>query len=132
MAVTEEAARDITRRATTRACDMCGETVRVVVTSSGRRLELDQEPSPAGTVVPVQTTRGEWRARVLTGEELPAQETAWRRHSATCAGGEQARRRERARRPRCRVCSGLLDAVLVDRESYRTHPACDTGREDGR
>jgi hypothetical protein len=95
------------------------------MTVGGKRMPLDPDPSPEGTVVPVtDPTLGD-RARVLTGTELPAQEPAWVAHWATCPDSAQYRRRQTALAPRCKVCEGPMDAQLARLERWTTHPSCD-------
>jgi hypothetical protein len=109
----------------TDVCRDCGGPVLPVITEQGRRLELDPDPHPDGTVVRVMVD-GRPLARVLTGLELPALETAWRRHTATCPESSEARRRRARAAPRCRVCTGPLDPNLAAHEpQHDTHPACD-------
>jgi hypothetical protein len=63
-------------------------------------------------------------ARVLTGLELPALETAWRRHTSTCPESPEARRRRARAAPRCRVCGGAMDPELTALETWDCHPSC--------
>jgi hypothetical protein len=106
-------------------CSDCGGPVVWVITEGGRRVELDPDPAPDGNVVPV-LTEGHRRARILTGDALPAQEPAWRRHSTTCPESLDARARRARQAPRCRVCTGPLDQALAAAEPHHdTHPACD-------
>jgi hypothetical protein len=105
-------------------CRGCGGPVLVVVSEQGRRLELDPDPHPDGTVVRVMVDDRPL-ARVLDGGQLPALEAAWRRHTATCPESPEARRRRARQAPRCRVCTSALDAILAAAEPYDTHPACD-------
>lgn len=108
----------------TDVCRDCGGPVLVVVSEQGRRLELDRDPHPDGTVVRVLVD-GRPLARVLPGDQLPAQEQAWQRHTATCPESPAARRAKARQAPRCRVCTGPLDQALADVENHDTHPACD-------
>lgn len=102
------------------ACRSCGEPIRWFLTITGRRIPIDPTPHPAGTVIRITDENGRVRARVLTGNELPAQETAWRDHRATCT-------RIRAG-PRCTRCQGLLDPDVAEAEPWHTtHPTCDPG-----
>lgn len=111
--------------ADTATCSDCGGPVLRVITEGGRILELDADPHPDGNVVPV-TADGRPVARVLTGDQLPAQEPAWQRHTTTCPESPDARRRRARQAPRCRVCTGPLDQALAAAEPHHdTHPACD-------
>jgi hypothetical protein len=106
-------------------CSDCGRPVLVVVSEQGRRLELDPDPVDGGNIVPFDVD-GRPLARVLAGDQLPAQEPAWQRHAATCPESADARRRRARLAPRCRVCTGLLDQALAAAEPHHgTHPACD-------
>lgn len=107
----------LTGTAPAKPCPRCGRPIRWVLTGTGRRIAIDLDPDPAGTVVRGEDPGdGTVRARVLTGVEMPAQETAWTRHEATC----------RARLgPRCRTCRGPMDAGLARSERWTTHPSCD-------
>lgn len=98
-------------------CPRCGRPIRWVLTGTGRRIAIDPEPDPAGTVIRVEDpSDGTVRARILTGVEMPAQETAWIRHEAIC----------RVRPgPLCRTCRGPMDAGLARSEGWTTHPSCD-------
>jgi hypothetical protein len=104
-------------------CPLCQGPVRRVVTELGRRIALDPDPHPEGTIVPL-TVAGRTRARVLTGERLPAQETAWRDHDLTCPEGRAAKQRAARLRPRCTVCGNPLDELLIAMEPSTTHPCC--------
>ena len=55
-------------------------------------MPLDPDPHPDGNVVLVTLDDGAIRGRVLTGDELPAQQTAYVRHDRTCARSPQAAR----------------------------------------
>ena len=108
-------------------CTDCGGPVRTIITAeTGRRVELDPEPHPAGTVVPVLVD-GRLVGRVLDGGQLPAQVPAWRRHDATCPRSAAARRHADRTAPRCTACQGKLDPVLARVEPHHDeHPSCDT------
>ena len=121
-------------------CSGCGATIRWVLTIGGARLPLDPDPHPDGNVVPVEVD-GKRRAKVLTGPEMPAQETAWRAHFTTCPKSAHFRRRKAAATPKCRYCETPLDAWLVEqgenrhvncgpvllREAVQTSPAGSSG-----
>jgi hypothetical protein len=108
-------------------CSRCGGPTRWVITADqGRRIELDPDPTPDGVIVPV-TVDGHTRARVLTGDQLPAEGPAWQRHTRTCPESDEARKHRARTAPRCRVCTNPLDRELARREpQHLTHPACDT------
>lgn len=104
-------------------CSACGAPVRWVLTLGDRRMPLDPEPHEDGNVVRRTTKEGAVRAKVLTGEELPAQETAWRSHFVTCPQADTFRRRKALSRKKCRGCTYPLDKALADAgEVY--HPTC--------
>jgi hypothetical protein len=93
-------------------------------------MPLNPDPHPAGTVI-LTTVDGHTRARVLTGNELPAQETAWRPHWATCPKAPEykaARQRRHSQGPLCAVCRQPMDPALARLEHWATHPSCDTTR----
>ena len=102
----------------------CARPIRWAWTLEGRRLPLDPEPHPDGTVVHVDTPVGP-RAKVLTGDELPAQQTAWRAHFTTCPASPQFKAREWRTAPKCAVCAEPMNATLARREGWTTHPSCD-------
>lgn len=105
-------------------CTGCGKPVRWVITEGGRRMPLDPDPVPEGNVVPVMVD-GHRRARVLTGDELPYEGEAWQTHFRSCRAAPEFRKRQARLAPRCRVCSGVMDADLARLEQWTTHPACD-------
>jgi hypothetical protein len=92
----------------TARCVDCGGTVRWAPTIGGRRLPLDIEPDPAGTVI--LDGHEEGKVRVLTGDELPAQQTAWRLHLCPA-------------RARCMACKGPMDRWLPE-HGYSRHIGC--------
>lgn len=100
----------------------CGRPVRWVLTVGGKRMPLDPDPHPDGNVIRVEVD-GHVRARVLNGDELPAQQQAWMPHHATCPASADFRRRREAAKPRCRVCRGELHQLLVD-AGLTTHELC--------
>lgn len=108
-----------------RTCRACRGRVIWVITEGGRRIELDPDPTPDGNVVPV-LAYGNHRARVLTGDHLPAEEPAWRQHSTTCPESPATRARRARLAPRCRVCLLPMDPDLARLEQWTEHPACDT------
>ena len=101
----------------------CGAIVRWVLTEAGRRMPLDEDPHPDGTVVLRHGPDGAVRAHVLTGAELPAQETAWRPHWQTCPDSSQLRRRKAAAAKRCRTCGCGMDPWLPA-HGYGAHIGC--------
>lgn len=93
----------------------CGRPIRWVVTLGDKRMPLDPDPHPDGNVIRVTTEWGEVRAQVLTGRDLPAQQTAWVPHHRTCPDAADYRRRQAATAPRCRAgCGYVLDQWLVE------------------
>lgn len=112
---------DVERQAPA-ACSSCAAPIRWVVTLGDKRMPLDVDPHPDGNIVRTVTPDGSVRARVLNGDELPAQETAWRSHFVTCPNAAEHRRRRAITTPRCRGCAGAMDPVLAQTEVY--HPTC--------
>jgi hypothetical protein len=107
-------------------CSRCGGPTRWVITADqGRRIELDPDPTPDGVIVPV-VVDGHTRARVLTGDQLPAEGPAWQRHTRTCPESDETRKHRARTAPRCRVCTNPMDAELTRLEGWVTHPNCDT------
>jgi hypothetical protein len=106
-------------------CGDCGQPVRWVITERGRRIEIDPDPADDGNVVPI-VVDGHTRARILTGDDLPAEGPAYRRHASTCPESVEARKRKARNSPRCRVCLLPMDPELARLEQWREHPACDT------
>lgn len=72
-------------------CKSCGARIRWVITTAGKRMPLDPEPHPEGTIVPVfDPARDRPVARVLPAP--PTDRDAWRSHFATCPNADQHRR----------------------------------------
>jgi hypothetical protein len=109
----------------TATCDGCLAPIRWVITVAGRRMPLDPDPQPDGNVVPVDV-EGRMLARVLTGDELPAQEPAWVPHHRTCPKAADYRHPKTPKGPRCESCYLPMDPQLARVEQWREHPACDT------
>lgn len=105
-------------------CTACKAPIVSVFTVGGKLLELDPEPSADGNIIATKVL-GQPRARVLTGNELPAQEPAWTPHLRTCPNSPDARRRQAASKPRCTACRLPMDPDLARLEDWTTHPACD-------
>lgn len=103
-------------------CSGCSAPMRWVLTVGGRRMPLNPEPHPAGNVVLRDTKHG-LRAEVLTGSQLPAQETAYRAHFVTCPRSSDYRRRKAITTARCRGCGHPLDPVLAASGDVY-HPTC--------
>lgn len=105
-----------------RPCPRCGWPVLTMVTERGRPLALDPFPHADGTVQPVET-HDDQRARVLAASDSrPDDVPLYRQHAATCPEKQPARAQVI---PRCPVCRGPLDVVLVARDpTYTTHPTC--------
>lgn len=104
-------------------CATCHAPIRWVLTEAGRRMPIDFDPSPDGNVV-ARNVAGSIRAHILTGNELPAQETAYVPHHRTCPDAEQHKRRKRAATPKCRACGYRLDEWLVKRGKHH-HVNCE-------
>jgi hypothetical protein len=105
------------------SCSACLAPIRWVLTEGDKRMPIDPTPSPDGNVVPVRRDDGSIRARVLTGDQLPAQRTAWVPHHRTCPHADDFRRRKRAAAVRCGVCREPMDPVLAA-HGHTTHPGC--------
>lgn len=103
-------------------CPRCGAGVRWVMTVGGRRIPLDPAPHDAGTYAPRETRDGR-RYESLTGGQLPAQETAYRRHDRTCPKSREAARVAAITTARCRGCGHPLDPVLAAGGDVY-HPTC--------
>lgn len=100
----------------------CGRPIRWVLTVGGKRMPLDPDPAPDGNVVRT-VVEGSVRARVLTGDELPAQDPAWVPHHRTCPAAAQFRRNRARAVKRCRGCTDPLDPVLAAAGDLY-HPLC--------
>lgn len=97
------------------ACPACGADTFIVVSEAGNRIRVEPGRVDDGTIIPV-TVDGAHRARVLTGDALPADGGAWRDHRKTCG-------RSVDRWARCPWCQNLLDPWLVE-HGYRGHVLC--------
>lgn len=86
-------------------CSRCGEVVLYVLTHGGHRRGLNPDPHPDGVVV-IERSGDVIRGRVLTGDELPAQVTAYVPHDRTCARSPEAARLRAVTTPKCRACIG--------------------------
>jgi hypothetical protein len=98
-----------------RDCTLCHAPIRWLVSVGSRRFPLDVDPHPAGNVIVVEVD-GKIRARILNGTEMPAQQTAYRKHECprTAPPG-----------PRCTVCRERMNRDLALLERWTSHPACD-------
>jgi len=114
---------DVEPAPATALCSSCRAPIRWVVTLGDKRMPLDVDPHPDGTVVRTVTRDGLVRARVLTGDQLPAQETAYRSHFVTCPNAAQHRRRKALATPKCYGCLHPMDPVLAA-AGDRYHPGC--------
>jgi hypothetical protein len=103
-------------------CSSCLAPIRWVLTLGDKRMPLDVDPHPDGNVVIITTPEGDVRGRVLTGEHLPAQDTAYRAHFVTCPNAADHRRRRAIVTPRCHGCHLPMDPVLGRTDLY--HPNC--------
>ena len=108
------------------ACRACSRGVRWAVTEAGARILVDADPHPDGVVTVVSTPAGV-RARILTGAQLPAQETAYQPHARTCPHAV----RQAPRGPRCERCRGPMPTDLARLERWRWHPNCDPREQAG-
>jgi hypothetical protein len=103
-------------------CAACHVPVRWVITTGGRRLPLDPKPVPDGNIQPV-TIDGQHRARVLTGDELPAQGPAWQPHFRSCPSAPEYRRRAALAVKRCGDCRLPMDPWLPE-NGHNYHVTC--------
>lgn len=106
----------------------CGRPILWVMTVGGVRMPLDPDISPDGCVVPVTvpiagggTAR---RARVLTGDDLPALHPCWVPHHRTCPDSETYRRRQAAGAPKCRAGCGIPMDPWLPANGWRYHVLC--------
>lgn len=90
----------------TETCRCCRTPVRYRLTIGGKRIAVDPAPHPDGTVV----LEPDLRARILTGDQLPAQTVAYREHRC----GQVARPRL------CRACHKPIDPA-----AGALHPGCE-------
>jgi hypothetical protein len=110
-------------------CEYCNRSIRFVPTRKGKKMPLDPDPSPAGTVViEVDPTTGARVARVLSRGEVPTTE-AYVSHFATCTNARhytpdnirRALERKRAEHggevlgDRLRPCSVQYCTELIER-----------------
>lgn len=103
----------------------CTAHVRWVYTLAGARMPLEPDPHPDGNVIRVRLEDGSIRAKVLTGVELPAQQTAWMPHWRNCPDSPLYRERKTRIGPKCKACEAPMDPDLARRERWTTHPSCD-------
>lgn len=102
----------------------CGRPILWVMTIGNARMPLDPNPHPDGNVVPVHLGPGNVRARILTGNDLPALEPAYMPHHRTCPDSEHYRRRKAATAPKCAAGCGIpLHPMLVE-AGERYHVNC--------
>ena len=103
-------------------CSTCHAPIIWVISEGDRRMPIDPDKVSDGNIVPIEVD-GQRRARVLTGDQLPVEGGAWQSHHRSCPHAEQHRRRKAAAKPRCGVCRGPLDPVLVT-AGETVHPTC--------
>ena len=99
-------------------CSACGEAIWWRLTAAGTRIPIDPHPAAAGTIV-----LADHRARVLTGDELPAQQTAYADHRVTCVKSPAHARRLAAQITRCLACGLPMDPWLPA-HGWRHHVCC--------
>lgn len=104
----------------------CGEVVLWVLTHGGHRRALNPDPHPTGTVTIETLPNGTIRGRMLPGDELPAQCTAYVLHDRTCPKSPENARLRAVATARCLTCRSALDAVLAGLGGWygRWHPCC--------
>ena len=103
-------------------CTLCAAEVWWALTTRGHRVALDRTPSTAGNCIPVLDD-GHRRIKVLTGDEMPAQTTAWAKHVTTCPETDEGRRRLARDRQRCGDCRLPMDPWLPT-NGHRWHITC--------
>jgi hypothetical protein len=94
-------------------CVACGQPVVKVMTEGRRLITIHPTPDTGGTV----TLNPDGTAHILTGNQLPALETAYIDHRRIC--------RRSPGGPRCVVCKGHMDPDLTAEEHWTCHPSCD-------
>lgn len=94
-------------------CSTCPARVRWYVTISGKVIALDADPVDDGNVI-VISHEGRVRARILEGADMPAQQTAYRRHR--CPPHPVLNER------RCVHCHLVMSGTD---SGFDTHPTCD-------
>ncbi|NHN55790.1 hypothetical protein G9U51_08370 [Calidifontibacter sp. DB0510] len=109
-------------------CTACGQALRWVVTSNGRRMPLDPLPTRRGNVE-LRPSGRQLLAFVHGNHEIPIKaESAYRAHQATCPNRVKPRPDGEAVVkqfvPRCRVCRHPMDPDLFA-AGERSHPCCD-------
>lgn len=98
-------------------CSTCGAAVRRVITLGAIIRDLEPGPRPTGNHILVTNGQGELRAKVLGGDEMPAQQEAYVIHK--CPPKPVV-----ATGPKCAACLFPMDAELAALEKWRTHPSC--------
>jgi hypothetical protein len=94
----------------------CGARVRWYITIGGKPVQLNADPHPDGNVIVVPHD-GHIRARILTGNDLPAQQQAYRRHICPPTPGRPG--------PACGACKAPMDRALATLERWSVHPTCE-------
>lgn len=103
--------------ATGRCSRGCGAPVRWLLSLGDYRVCIDwPTPNPNGTVIIDSIDqRGRERAHLLTGADLPAQDTAYTIHECP----------RPAIGPACAACTMPMHPVLARQLNWITHPTCD-------
>lgn len=96
-------------------CSSCGARVKRVITIGAAIRDLEPEPRPDGNTIIVDH-EGRIRARVLTGDEMPAQQEAFKAHQ--CPPKPRPG-------PPCARCTLPMNRELALAEGWVDHPACD-------
>lgn len=106
-------------------CRDCDQPVRWVTAETGKRLALDPLPHRMGNVARARNTRRDvMRVHPRRALPLPATETAYRPHWATCPAAAARRPKVTRLTHNCRMCGLALHPGLVAL-GYATHPNCD-------
>jgi hypothetical protein len=96
-------------------CRGCGAEVLRHITIGAKIRDLEPGARPDGNTIIVEH-EGRIRARVLSGDEMPAQQEAFKAHQ--CPPKERPG-------PPCAACLLPMHRELAISERWTTHPACD-------
>jgi hypothetical protein len=98
-------------------CSGCGAEVRRLITPGGIVRDLDPTPHPNGNHVIITNEAGEVRAKVVSGDQMPVEGDAYRRHE--CPPKPVV-----ATGPACAACELPMHAELAASQGWATHPSC--------
>lgn len=115
-------------------CRSCGQPVRWVETTQGKKMPLDPLPCPTLGNVEVRPSGSQMLAFVYSPSMVPlsVSRPVFRAHAATCPNVKRRQPDQRAGQVkkltrRCRVCGHPMDQKLWSL-GERTHPTCGDGR----